>query len=88
MQQLDKRNTKEATHFEDVEDDSGKAQAPQQPVETELNPQAGDYQLTRDRKERQIKPPKRFGYADLTALALATAHNLADEEPKTFKEAL
>ncbi|KAH9668238.1 hypothetical protein KPL70_021339 [Citrus sinensis] len=70
------------------ETNSGEAQAPHQHVETELNPQIGDYQLTRDRKRRQIKPPRRFGYADLTALALAAAHNIADEEPKTFKEAV
>ena len=85
VEQPDQRNIEEATYFED---DSGEAQAPQQHVETKLNPQIGDYQLTRDRKRRQIKLTKRFGYADLTALTLAAAHNIADEEPKTFKEAV
>ncbi|KAH9802591.1 Integrase catalytic domain-containing protein [Citrus sinensis] len=88
VEQLDQRNIEEATSFEDVEDDSGKAQAPQPHVETKLNPQESDYQLTRDRKKRQIKPTKRFGHADLIALALVAAHDIADEEPKTFKEAL
>ena len=46
MGQSDQRNTEEATCFEDVEDDSGKAQAPQQQVETELNPPESDYQFT------------------------------------------
>ena len=56
VEQPDQRNIEEATYFEDVENDSGEAQAPHQHVETELNPQIGDYQLARDRRRRQIKP--------------------------------
>ena len=79
VEQPNQRNIEEATCFEDVENDSGEAQAPHQHVETKLNPQIGDYQLARDRRMRKIKPPKRFGYADLTAVALAAAHNIANE---------
>ena len=49
--------------------------------------QIQEYQLTRDRQKRQVKPTKRFGYADLIGYALATANEIDDEEPKSFKEA-
>lgn len=35
----------------------------------------------------QIKPPKRFGYVDFIAHALAAAKDIDDEEPKSFTEA-
>ena len=47
-----------------------------------------DYHLARDRKRRQIKPPERYGYADLTCYALNAAEELQDSEPKNFREAL
>ncbi|KAH9696398.1 hypothetical protein KPL71_023151 [Citrus sinensis] len=47
-----------------------------------------DYQLTRDRQERQVRAPERLGYADLIAYALTTAHEVDQEEPKTYEEAV
>ncbi|KAH9660266.1 hypothetical protein KPL70_024153 [Citrus sinensis] len=49
--------------------------------------QIQEYQLTRDRHKRQVKPTKRFGYADLIGYALSAANEIDDEEPKSFKEA-
>ena len=46
-----------------------------------------EYQFTRDRQKRQVKPTKRFGYADLIGYALSAANEIDDEEPKSFKEA-
>ncbi|KAH9682681.1 hypothetical protein KPL71_027445 [Citrus sinensis] len=47
-----------------------------------------DYQLARDRQKRVIKTPKRFAYADLIAYALTAAHELDNDEPKTYREAV
>ena len=47
-----------------------------------------DYQLARDRQKRVIKTPKRFTYADLIAYALTAAHELDNDEPKTYREAV
>ncbi|KAH9702699.1 hypothetical protein KPL70_010850 [Citrus sinensis] len=47
-----------------------------------------DYQLARDRQRRVIKTPKRFAYADLIAYALTAAHELDNDEPKTYREAV
>ena len=37
-------------------------------------------------KKRQIKPIRRYGYADLIGFALAARKDIDDEEPKNFKE--
>ena len=34
------------------------------------------------------RPPRRYGYADLITYALEDAHEIDDEEPKTFNEAI
>ena len=47
-----------------------------------------DYQLAKDRQMRIIKTPKRFAYADLIAYAPTAAHELDNDEPKTFREAI
>ncbi|KAH9670747.1 hypothetical protein KPL70_017094 [Citrus sinensis] len=47
-----------------------------------------DYQLARDRQRRVIKTPKRFAYADLIVYALTAAHELDNDEPKTYREAV
>ncbi|PNX59901.1 hypothetical protein L195_g059917, partial [Trifolium pratense] len=46
-----------------------------------------DYQLARDRERRVIRPPNRFGYADLICYALNAAEEVQDSEPKNFREA-
>ncbi|KAH9650014.1 hypothetical protein KPL70_026198 [Citrus sinensis] len=47
-----------------------------------------DYQLAKDRKRRTIRPPKRYGYADLISYALATSHEIDETELKSYKEAV
>ncbi|KAH9782190.1 Integrase catalytic domain-containing protein [Citrus sinensis] len=47
-----------------------------------------DYHLAKDRERRIIRPPKRFGYADLSAYALATSRETDEEEPRSYKEAM
>ncbi|KAK9184519.1 hypothetical protein WN943_024869 [Citrus x changshan-huyou] len=47
-----------------------------------------DYQLVRDRKKRESKPPKRYAYADLIAFALSTTQGIEEDEPKTYTEAV
>ena len=50
--------------------------------------QTEDYHLAKDREMRIIRPPKRFGYADLSAHALATSREIDEEEPRSYKEAM
>ncbi|KAH9722768.1 Integrase catalytic domain-containing protein [Citrus sinensis] len=47
-----------------------------------------DYQLTRDRQKRQVRAPESLGYANLIAYALTAAHEVDQEEPKTYEEAV
>lgn len=68
----------------DVVDNLGDSDTSQH--EQESRAQEQDYQLTRDRDKRQIRPTKKYGYADLIVYALATAHEIDDNEPKSFKE--
>src|ERR1051325_11967287 len=48
----------------------------------EVEETTDDYLLARDRTQRVIKPPQRFGYADLIAYALISASEVLDEEPR------
>ena len=47
-----------------------------------------DYHLTRDRERRHIRPPQRYGYADLIAYALAASHEIDEDEPTSYREAI
>ncbi|KAH9703748.1 Integrase catalytic domain-containing protein [Citrus sinensis] len=47
-----------------------------------------EYQLTRDRERRKAKAPVRYGYAYLIAYALTASHQIDDDEPKNYKEAI
>ena len=47
-----------------------------------------DYQLTRDKEKRVIRPPRRYAYADLIAFALTVAHEITADEPRTYSEAI
>ena len=44
--------------------------------------------LARDRTRRQIKPPEKFGYADLMAFSLVATSEVWDDEPKSYKAAM
>jgi len=75
-------NTYEAADSGDINDES-EAQDLTQPES-----QAQGYQLARDRAKRQTRLPRRYGYANLITYALEAAHEIDDEEPKTFNEAI
>lgn len=47
-----------------------------------------NYILARDRQRRIIKPPARFGHADLIHFALTIAEEVDFQEPSTYKEAV
>lgn len=46
------------------------------------------YQLARYRQRRQIKPPHKFGYADLVSYALIVATEINEDEHLSYKEAM
>lgn len=47
-----------------------------------------DYLLARDKTRRETRAPNRYGYADLIAFALVSAHEVLEDEPKSYKAAL
>ncbi|KAH9767149.1 hypothetical protein KPL71_011170 [Citrus sinensis] len=75
--ELSSRNPAEAAESQDKEHQHHQNQ-------TELE----EYQLAKVRERRTIRPPKRYGYADLIAYALATSHEIDETEPKSYKEAV
>src|ERR1044072_9168661 len=56
-------------------------------VDTDTS-QLQQYQLARDRERRQIKPPQKYGYADLVAYALNIADDISNSEPQSYGEAV
>ena len=47
------------------------------------------YSIDRDKERRTIKPPHKYGEADLIAYALSVADNIeSSEEPSTYEEAI
>ncbi|KAH9723787.1 CCHC-type domain-containing protein [Citrus sinensis] len=60
----------------------------EQEEESEGDDDLRDYQLVRDRKKRESKPPKRYAYADLIVFALSAAQGIEVDEPKTYTEAV
>ncbi|KAH9716260.1 hypothetical protein KPL71_021398 [Citrus sinensis] len=51
-------------------------------------PHIEDYHPAKDREKKVIRPPKRFGYADRIAYALATSREIDEEKPRSYKEAM
>lgn len=49
---------------------------------------SSSYNLVRDRERRQIRPPQRFGYADLIAYALNMELDDQGTDPSNYKEAI
>ena len=48
-----------------------------------------DYYLARDREMRTIKPPKRYGHADMISYALIFGKEIKDqEEPQSYDKAI
>lgn len=66
-------------------DEETKAQ--KQQVVDSSNGGVQSYQLTRDRIRRTIRPPDKYGYADLTAFALATASEVTHFELESYTQA-
>ncbi|KAA0043826.1 putative gag-pol polyprotein [Cucumis melo var. makuwa] len=56
--------------------------------ESSSNNDLQNYQLTRDRVQRERHAPIRYGYADLVAYALTCAADSIEAEPLTFEEAI
>ncbi|KAH9647724.1 Integrase catalytic domain-containing protein [Citrus sinensis] len=77
---------KAASGDEDNTDLGSDDQKNEQVRQTEAQHQ--EYQLTRDREKRKVKAPIRYGYADLIAYALTASHQIDDDEPKNYKEAI
>ena len=47
------------------------------------------YSIVKDRERRIIKPPQKYGEADLVAYALSVADNIeSSEEPSTYEKAV
>lgn len=46
------------------------------------------YHLVRDRKKRVIKPPKRFGDADMIPFEFSVAYDIYEDEPASIHEAM
>ncbi|KAH9670611.1 hypothetical protein KPL70_017043 [Citrus sinensis] len=61
---------------------------PEREDESEGEDDLRDYQLVRDRKKREIKPPKRYAYADLIAFALSATQGIEEDELKSYTEAV
>ncbi|KAK3034900.1 hypothetical protein RJ639_033263 [Escallonia herrerae] len=55
---------------------------------TEQNeePQEQQYNIARNRLRREIRPPKKYGYADMVAYALSVAESIEVEKPVTYKK--
>ena len=47
-----------------------------------------DYSLARDRQRKEIRPPGRFGYADLKVYDLEVETEVLGKEPVSFEEAV
>ena len=60
------------------------------PASRQANEEASqDYCLARDREIRTIKPPERYGHADLISYALIVGKENEDqEEPQSYDEAI
>ena len=59
----------------------------------ETEPQQHDiplenYQLTRDKARRSVRPPQGFGYNDMVAYSLSIGEELSYAEPKNYLEAI
>lgn len=47
-----------------------------------------EYSIATGRQRGQIRPPQRYGYADLVAYALTLAEETGVQEPSTYSEAV
>ncbi|KAL5567862.1 hypothetical protein UlMin_024437 [Ulmus minor] len=80
----------DTSHSSDEEQQQVPEGEEQEQVETheEMPTSSSDYQLTRDRSKRQVKPTQRFGYSDFAAFVLISFQELTEVESKTYSEAI
>ncbi|KAK3014885.1 hypothetical protein RJ639_008457 [Escallonia herrerae] len=50
--------------------------------------QEQQYNIARNRSRREIRPPRKYGYADMVAYALNVAESIEVEKPVTYKDAI
>uniref|UniRef100_A0A803Q6S7 CCHC-type domain-containing protein n=1 Tax=Cannabis sativa TaxID=3483 RepID=A0A803Q6S7_CANSA len=93
------KNSEERTQFEvEMEPDQENTEGNEIPTTepgyeesqeemSDHEPEASDYMLVRDRKRRAVKPPDRFGYADVVHFALSI-DGIEGEEPCSYEEAM
>lgn len=84
MKSTAQNHSDEVPVSDESNDESDRLNASQDEVPT--HDHAQDYQLVRDRQKRQVKAPKRYGYADLIAFSLHSAHMVDVEEPKSYEK--
>ncbi|KAH9736687.1 Integrase catalytic domain-containing protein [Citrus sinensis] len=80
------KSSQEAADSDGDEDDSSGNTEPQSQQHTQT--QLRDYHLVRDKERRQIRPPQRYGYADLIAYTLTASHEIDEDEPTSYREAM
>ncbi|KAK3009152.1 hypothetical protein RJ639_014179 [Escallonia herrerae] len=57
-------------------------------IEQNEEPQEQQYNIAKNRPRREIRPPQKYGYADMVAYALSVAESIEVEKPVTYKEAI
>ncbi|KAK3011590.1 hypothetical protein RJ639_012236 [Escallonia herrerae] len=57
-------------------------------IEENEEPQEQQYNIAKNRPRREIRPPQKYGYADMVAYALSVAESIDVEKPVTYKEAI
>ncbi|KAK3018232.1 hypothetical protein RJ639_002766 [Escallonia herrerae] len=57
-------------------------------TEENEEPQEYQYNIAKNRPRREIRPPQKYGYADMVAYALSVAESIEVEKPVTYKEAI
>ncbi|KAH9698599.1 hypothetical protein KPL71_024065 [Citrus sinensis] len=86
VEQPDSKKSERAESLDQDSEDHDECSDPQ--PQSQRQTQVQGYQLTKDRENRQIRPPLRYGYADLIAYALAASNDIDVDEPKSYAEAI
>lgn len=79
--ELGSESTSQGTNDHEINDENVER-------ESQLKQEPGSYTLARDRQRRVIRPPQKFGQADMVYYALTIAEQIDYQEPTSYKEAL
>ena len=82
----DSKKSERGENSDQDNEDQDECSGPQS--QSQRQTQVQGYQLTKDREKRQIRPPQRYGYANLIAYALVASHDIDVDEPKRYAEAV